>query len=70
MAKGLDDEALRIRHFAESIGVPVFTNPPLARALHKVPMNGEIPEALFEAVAAILRWVDEVGTRSDERAPH
>ena len=70
VAKGLDDEALRIRHFAERIGVPVFTNPPLARALHKVPMNGEIPEALFESVAAILRWVDEVGTRSDERAPH
>jgi type III secretion protein U len=32
VAKGLDDEALRIRRCAEELGVPVFANPPLARA--------------------------------------
>jgi type III secretion protein U len=70
IAKGVDDEALRIRRAAESGGVPVFTNPPLARALHKLPLNHAIPEELFEAVAAVLRWVEQVGTSSADRALH
>lgn len=61
VAKGVDGEALHIRRLAEELGVPVFANPPLARALHKVPAGGTVPEELFEAVAAVLRWVDEVG---------
>jgi type III secretion protein U len=69
VAKGLDEEALRIRRCAEELGVPVFANPPLARALHKVPLHGGVPEALFEAVAAILRWVDEVGVLPGQAAP-
>lgn len=64
VAKGLDESALAIRRHAEAIGVPVFANPPLARALHKVPLNGTVPEELFEAVAAILRWVGEIGRRT------
>jgi type III secretion protein U len=60
-AKGVDDAAMAIRRHAEAIGVPVFANPPLARALHKVPQGANVPEELFEAVAAILRWVAEVG---------
>jgi type III secretion protein U len=69
VAKGLDDVALAIRRHAESIGVPVFANPPLARALHRVPLNEPVPEALFEAVAAILRWVEEIGRRPPGPAP-
>ncbi|WP_423600119.1 type III secretion system export apparatus subunit SctU [Roseateles sp. MS654] len=57
VAKGMDAEALRIRAIAEKSGVPIVGNPPLARALHKLPVDDPIPEALFEAVAAVLRWV-------------
>jgi type III secretion protein U len=68
VAKGVDEAALSIRRYAESIGVPVFANPPLARALHKVPLKHAVPEELFEAVAAVLRWVAEVGRRPDAAA--
>ncbi len=61
VAKGVDDSALRIRRMAEDMAVPVFVNPPLARALHQQPLDHPVPEELFEAVAAILRWVDQVG---------
>ncbi len=61
IAKGMDEEALYIRRLAEEHGVPVVTNPPLARALHKMPMHAPVPEALFEPVAAVLRWVDDLG---------
>ncbi len=61
VAKGFDAEALLIRGYAEAAGVPVFGNPPLARALFKVPLNEPVPEALFSAVAAVLRWVGAVG---------
>ncbi len=63
VAKGMDEAALRIRRCAELSGVPVFGNPPLARALFKVPTDAAIPEELFEAVAAVLRWVEEMGGR-------
>jgi type III secretion protein U len=63
LAKGVDDVALRIRARAEALGVPVFAHPPLARALHKVDVDDAVPEDLFEAVATVLRWVDEIGSR-------
>jgi type III secretion protein U len=63
LAKGLDDAALRLRRHAEELGVPVFAHPPLARALHKVPIDHSVPEELFEAMSVVLRWVDEIGAR-------
>ncbi len=57
LAKGVDDAALEIRALAEDSRVPVVVNPPLARALHKLPVGASIPDALFEAVAGVLRWV-------------
>ncbi|MCX2865581.1 type III secretion system export apparatus subunit SctU [Paucibacter sp. PLA-PC-4] len=58
--KGIDHQALALRREAEALGVPVFSHPPLARALHKVPVNAPIPEELFDSVAVILRWVREL----------
>jgi type III secretion protein U len=58
LAKGLDEQALRLRQQAMHARVPIVANPPVARMLHKVPLNQPIPEELFEVVAAILRWVD------------
>ena len=69
LAKGVDEAALRIRGTAEALGVPVFAHPPLARALHEVQLNHPVPEQLFEAVAVVLRWVDEIGARRDDDMP-
>lgn len=62
VAKGMDAEALRIRAIAEKSGVPIVGNPPLARALHKLNLDDPVPEELFEAVAAVLRWVNYLKT--------
>jgi type III secretion protein U len=57
VAKGADDQAMEIRRIAEAAGVPIVGDPPLARALFKVPVDETVPEALFEGVATVLRWV-------------
>lgn len=65
VAKGADDQAMEIRRIAEAAGVPIVGDPPLARALFKVPVDDTVPEALFEGVATVLRWVamlDAAGT--------
>jgi type III secretion protein U len=69
VAKGVDAEALNIRRFADQLDVPIFSHPPLARALHKLPIGGAVPEELFEAVAAVLRWVDQIGRRPGQEEP-
>ena len=60
VAKGHDAQALVIRELAAQHKVPMVTNPPLARALYKLPLDEPIPEELFDAVAAVLRWVRTV----------
>ncbi|TQV28251.1 EscU/YscU/HrcU family type III secretion system export apparatus switch protein, partial [Xanthomonas perforans] len=59
--KGVDDGALELRAFAHNQGIPIVANPPLARALYQVELGDAIPEPLFETVAVVLRWVDELG---------
>jgi type III secretion protein U len=61
VAKGADAEAALVRRYATKAGVPIVANPPVARALYRVEHDAPIPEAMFEVVAAILRWVDSVG---------
>lgn len=57
VAKGVDAQALAIRRIAEAHRIPIVGNPPLARALYTVKLSDPVPEVLFEAVAAVLRWV-------------
>ncbi|NMB76164.1 MAG: EscU/YscU/HrcU family type III secretion system export apparatus switch protein [Myxococcales bacterium] len=52
---GRDEAALRIRREAARLSVPVVENVPLARALVRVPIGDEIPVALYQAVAEVLR---------------
>jgi len=61
VASGVDDEAAKLRQLALALGVPIVANPPVARALYKVPLNQPVPKELLEVVAAILKWVDSVG---------
>ncbi len=58
IAKGERLMALRIRDLAIEHGIPVITNPPLARAIYRaVPVGREITPDLYEAVAEILAFV-------------
>lgn len=57
VAKGMDEMAARIRAAAETAGVPLVHNPPLARALHKLALGAEIPADHYQAVAEIIAFV-------------
>ncbi|MDD5309458.1 MAG: EscU/YscU/HrcU family type III secretion system export apparatus switch protein [Deltaproteobacteria bacterium] len=65
VARGGDELAARIRELARHHGVPVVSDPPLARALfRKGRLYGPIPAELYRAVAALLAWVYSVRSRS------
>lgn len=57
VAKGVDEGAARIRAAAEAAGVPLVANPPLARALHRLDLDQEIPAEHYQAVAEIIAFV-------------
>jgi flagellar biosynthetic protein FlhB len=57
VAKGVDAMAARIRAVAEENRVPLVVNPPLARALHQVELDSEIPAEHYKAVAEIIAYV-------------
>jgi flagellar biosynthesis protein FlhB len=57
VAKGERLVAERIKQIAREAGVPIFRDVGLARALAELAEGGEIPAALYEAVAEILRVV-------------
>lgn len=55
VAKGVDHLARRMIEVATEAGVPVLRDIPLARSLHGLDLGEEVPEALYDAVAAVLR---------------
>ncbi len=55
VGSGEGDLAARIARAAEEWGIPVVRDVPLARALVELGVGEAIPEALYEAVAEILR---------------
>ena len=57
VAKGVDEVAARIREAATKASVPLVPNPPLARALHGLPVDAEVPAEHFKAVAEIIAYV-------------
>jgi flagellar biosynthetic protein FlhB len=64
VAKGARLVAERIREKAREAGVPIMENKPLAQALYKtVPVGGEIPAALYRAVAEVLAYVWSLNRR-------
>lgn len=59
LAKGVDEVARRIREKAQENGVPIFSDPPSARAIHAViDIGDEIRTEHFAAVAAAIRFAE------------
>jgi flagellar biosynthesis protein len=56
-AIGRGETAKRIIEAAEQNGVPLADNPALAEALSHVPIDKEIPESLYRAVAEVLTYI-------------
>jgi flagellar biosynthesis protein FlhB len=61
LASGEGDLAERIVRAAHDYGIPIVRDIPLAHALRELEIGDTIPEALYEAVAEILRaaWEEE-----------
>jgi flagellar biosynthetic protein FlhB len=58
VAKGAEGTAQRIKDIARQHGIPILERRSLARAIFKsVPVGGEIPAALYRAVAEILAYI-------------
>ncbi len=65
VASGAGDHAERIVAAARAAGVPIVRDVPLARALYQLSTDETIPEALYEAVAEVIRavWEEEQTSR-------
>lgn len=63
VAKGVDAMAAKIREAAREAGVPIVPDPPLARALHKLDLDTEIPPEHWDAVAKIIAFVMKLRSR-------
>ena len=57
VAKGADAMAARIRDAAREARVPLVANPPLARALHRLELDTEIPPEHYQAVAEVIAYI-------------
>ena len=67
VARGQEEDALMIRKEAESLGIPVVRDIPLARSLIHYDVGEEVPEELYQAAAAILKVALEVSeTKKNE----
>jgi flagellar biosynthesis protein FlhB len=61
LAKGEGEMARRIIEEAHRHGIAVLRDAPLARSLHELEIGDAIPEALFEAVAAVVGFLADGG---------
>jgi flagellar biosynthesis protein FlhB len=70
VAQGEGDLARQMIDAARAWGIPVVRDVPIARALSELEIGDEIPEALYEAVAEILRevWEQAGGDEADASA--
>ncbi|HZH02973.1 MAG TPA: EscU/YscU/HrcU family type III secretion system export apparatus switch protein, partial [Myxococcaceae bacterium] len=55
VAKGREEDALRIRQEARRLGIPILKDVPLARGLYAYDVGEAVPEELYQAAAAVLR---------------
>jgi type III secretion protein U len=55
VAKAREEDALKLRKQAQSQGIPVIRDIPLARSLIHYDVGEEVPEELYQAAAAVLK---------------
>ena len=68
VAAGRGQIAERIIAAAEEAGVPVRSDPALARALSALDLGEEVPEALYRAVAEALAWAYKLDAQAGRPA--
>jgi type III secretion protein U len=66
VAKGTDEMALAIKQIAEEENIPIYTNVDLARQLYEVKVDTYITPDMFEPVAQVLLWVEQLN--AEEKA--
>jgi flagellar biosynthetic protein FlhB len=69
IAQAEGDLAQRMQEAARAWGVPIVRDVPVAHALRELQVGDTIPDALYEAIAAILHeaWAAEEGETVDSR---
>ncbi len=68
-AKGVDEVARMIRETAATAGVPIYSDPPSARAIHAMtPIGQEIDPDMYRAVAAAIQFAQKMRKTSQERS--
>jgi flagellar biosynthesis protein len=68
VATGRGYVAERIIAAAEEAGVPVKSDPALARALAALDLGDEVPEAMYRAVAESLAWAYKLDAQAARAA--
>ena len=64
VAKGVGEVAARIREVANAHAVPIYRDPPTARALFaSVDLGEQIPVEHYRAIAAAIRFADAISQR-------
>ncbi len=67
VAKGVDHIAAQIRETGQEAGVPIFSDPPTARALYaQIDIGHEISPEHFEPVAAAIRFADAMQKKAQQ----
>ena len=65
LAKGVDEVAARIRERAREHKVPIWSDPPCARALHaRTKIGEEVPREQFGPVAAAIRFAEAMRAKA------
>lgn len=65
VAKGREEDALKIRKQAGELEIPIVKDIPLARSLVNYDVGEEVPEELYQAAAAVLKVAMERKAETD-----
>ncbi|HQT60721.1 MAG TPA: EscU/YscU/HrcU family type III secretion system export apparatus switch protein [Acidiphilium sp.] len=67
VAKGVDEQAARIRDLARDARIPIVPNPPLARALFQQELESEILPEHYRTVAEIIAYIWRLAEKQTQR---